>query len=198
MEWGVGVSTYVERDCRKEVHTAVALSNSEGQTAGGTRERQRRALATTPQGAGRVGVTKKAENFTNCWWLYECIVQRTTKRKKRSIKYLYKYMVALGNTWLALVCLLALLHSGRHELTAVCAFLLCAGLIAGCSAVLAVRRYCGYRSLVCAFVVCAEEAGSRSKLERKKCCRGKQKNSLGIDPKNKKNVGNYRLRRAER
>ena len=42
----------------------VELSNSEGQTAGGTRERQqRRALATTPQGAGRVGVTKKAENL---------------------------------------------------------------------------------------------------------------------------------------
>ena len=41
-----------ERDCRKEVHTesVVALSNSEGQTAGGTRER-----------AGRVGVTKKAK-----------------------------------------------------------------------------------------------------------------------------------------
>ena len=52
-----------ERDCRKEVHTVVALSNSEGQTAGGTRERQhqRRALATTPEGAGRVGVTKRAE-----------------------------------------------------------------------------------------------------------------------------------------
>ena len=45
----------MERDCRKEVHTVVALSNSEGQTAGGTCERQqRRALATTPQGAGRV------------------------------------------------------------------------------------------------------------------------------------------------
>ena len=54
----------MERDCRKEVHTVVALSNSEGQTAGGTRERQqRRELATTPQGAGRVGVTKKAENL---------------------------------------------------------------------------------------------------------------------------------------
>ena len=49
---------YAERDCRKEVHTAVvALSNSVGQTAGGTRERQqRRALATTPEGAGRAGV----------------------------------------------------------------------------------------------------------------------------------------------
>ena len=46
------VCTHVERDCRKEVHTesVVALSNSEGQTAGGTRER-----------AGRVGVTKKAK-----------------------------------------------------------------------------------------------------------------------------------------
>ena len=51
MEWGVGVRTYVERDCRKEVHIVVALSNSEGQTAGGTRERQqRRALATTYTG----------------------------------------------------------------------------------------------------------------------------------------------------
>ena len=29
-----------KRDCRKKVHTVVALSNSEGQTAGGTRERQ--------------------------------------------------------------------------------------------------------------------------------------------------------------
>ena len=48
---GIAVCTYAERDCRKEVHTesVVALSNSEGQTAGGTRER-----------AGRVGVTKKA------------------------------------------------------------------------------------------------------------------------------------------
>ena len=51
---GIAVCTYAERDCRKEVHTesVVALSNSEGQTAGGTRER-----------AGRVGVTKKAENL---------------------------------------------------------------------------------------------------------------------------------------
>ena len=61
---GIAVCTYAERDCRKEVHTVVALSNSEGQTAGGTRERQQiRALVTTPQGAGRVGVTKKAENL---------------------------------------------------------------------------------------------------------------------------------------
>ena len=57
MELGVGVRTYVERDCSKELHTVVALSNIEGQTAGGTREgQQRRALATTPQGARRVGV----------------------------------------------------------------------------------------------------------------------------------------------
>ena len=37
---------------RKYTQSVVALSNSEGQTAGGTRER-----------AGRVGVTKKAENL---------------------------------------------------------------------------------------------------------------------------------------
>ena len=54
----------MERDCRKEVHTVVVLSNSEGQTAGGTRERQqRRALATTPEGAGRGGVTKMADKL---------------------------------------------------------------------------------------------------------------------------------------
>ena len=79
-------------------HSSSALQQRRTDGRRYTRETQRRALATTPQGAGRVGVTKKAENFTNCWWLYECIVQRTTKRKKRSIKYLYKYMVALGNT----------------------------------------------------------------------------------------------------
>ena len=46
---GISVCTYAERDRRKEVHTesVVALSNSEGQTVGGTRGR-----------AGRVGVTK--------------------------------------------------------------------------------------------------------------------------------------------
>ena len=79
-------------------------------------------------------------------------------------------MVALGNTGLALVCVLALSlsHSGRHERTAVCGLLLCVGPIAGCSAVLAVRRYCGYRSLVCAFVVCAEEAGSKTKKKEKR------------------------------
>ena len=54
----------MERDCRKEVHTVVVLSNSEGQTAGGTRERQqRRALATTPEGAGRGSVTKMADKL---------------------------------------------------------------------------------------------------------------------------------------
>ena len=55
---GIAVCTYAERDCRKEVHTesVVALTNSEGQTAGGTRER-----------AGRVGVT----SGTNIHgWLY--------------------------------------------------------------------------------------------------------------------------------
>ena len=54
MVCGISVCTYAERDCRKEVHTesVVALSNIEGQTAGGTRER-----------AGRVGVTKKGKNL---------------------------------------------------------------------------------------------------------------------------------------
>ena len=54
-------------------------------------------------------------------------------------------------------CLLALSHSGRHESATVCTLLLCSGPIEGCSLVLAVRRYCAFRSLVCAYVVCAEE-----------------------------------------
>ena len=70
-------------------------------------------------------------------------------------------MLVLG-TWLVSAttpdllfhaCLLALSHSGRHESTTdstVCALLLCAGPIEGCSAVRAVRRYYGFRSLVCA------------------------------------------------
>ena len=45
-------------------------------------------------------------------------------------------------------CLLALSYSGRYELTTVCTLLLCAGPIEGCSAVLAVRKYCGFRSWV--------------------------------------------------
>ena len=74
-------------------------------------------------------------------------------------------MVTIGNTWLALVCLLALSNSGRHERTAERSLLLCAGPIAGCFAVLAVRRYCcGFRWLVCASMVCAEEAGSKTEL----------------------------------
>ena len=55
-------------------------------------------------------------------------------------------------------CLPALSHSGRHEHTTLFALLLCAGPIEGCSAVLAVRRYCsGLRSLVCTFVWCAQK-----------------------------------------
>ena len=65
-----------KRDCRKKVHTVVALSNSEGQTAGGTRERQqRRALATAPEGAGRVGVTKKAEKLQRIFFLFSLLGQ---------------------------------------------------------------------------------------------------------------------------
>ena len=47
--------------------------------------------------------------------------------------------------------------------TAVCTLLLCAGPIEGCAAVLAVRRYCGFRSLVCAFVVFRRKAGKKTK-----------------------------------
>ena len=70
------------------------------------------------------------------------------KRKKRNKK---------SRTWLSATlyllfhaCLLALSHSGRHERITACTLLLCAGPIEGCSAVLAVRRYYGFRSLVCA------------------------------------------------
>ena len=55
-------------------------------------------------------------------------------------------MVALGDTFVALVCVLALSHSGRYERAAACTLLLCAGSIAGCSAVLAMRRYYCYES----------------------------------------------------
>ena len=58
-----------------------------------------------------------------------------------------------------LVCWLLrcrILLSGRHELAAVCTLLLCARPVAGC-AVLVVRRYRGYGSLVCAFTLrCAQ------------------------------------------
>ena len=60
-----------KRDCRKKVHTVVALSNSEEQTAGGTRGQQRRALATTPEGAGRAGVTKKADKLQRIFYTQE-------------------------------------------------------------------------------------------------------------------------------
>ena len=40
----------------------------------------------------------------------------------------------------------------------------CAGPIEGCSPVLAVRRYCGFRNLVCAFVVFRRKAGSKTNL----------------------------------
>ena len=53
-------------------------------------------------------------------------------------------------------CML-LSNSGRHKRTTVWTLLLCSGPIEGCSLVLAVRRYCAFRSLVCAYVVCAEE-----------------------------------------
>ena len=54
----------LQKGSTHRVVVLIVLSNSEGQTAGGTRERQqRRALATTPEGAGREGVTKKADKL---------------------------------------------------------------------------------------------------------------------------------------
>ena len=63
-------------------------------------------------------------------------------------------MARLSNTWLALACLLACVvaiwSTRKNYCTLVCTLLLCAGPIEGCSAVFAVRRYYGFRSLVCA------------------------------------------------
>ena len=99
------------------------------------------------------------------------------EEKKQNTCLYYSYMVALGNTWLY-SCLLGCVVA----LWSICTLLICAGPVAGYSAVLAVRRYCGYRSLICAFVLWAE-AGSKAKQEKeKKGKRGKQKNSLRIDP----------------
>ena len=67
------------------------------------------------------------------------------------------------------VCLLALSQSDRHESTTVCTLLLCAGPIEGCSAVLAVRRYYGFRSLVCASW-CSEEETQVQKLKLRCLC----------------------------
>ena len=78
--------------------------------------------------------------------------------------------MVLGNTWFALhACLLALSHSGRHERTTVWTLLLCAGPIEDCFPVLAVRRYCGSRNVVCACVVCAEEEKQVRKPKLRGC-----------------------------
>ena len=80
-------------------------------------------------------------------------------------------------------CLLACCRtqlSGRHDPFVVCTLRLCAGPTAGFLAVLAVRRYSGYRSLVCAFTyfaVCAQAAGSETNKKR------------GIDGNKKKKRG---------
>ena len=79
-------------------------------------------------------------------------------------------MVALGGTF-GLVCFLRcrglvdtnvlLLHQG-------CTVLFCVGPIAGCSAVLAVGRYCVFGSLVCDSVLCAKEAQVQEQKKGKK------------------------------
>ena len=91
--------------------------------------------------------------------------EQTTKKKKQ--KYSIGFSATLDLLFRA--CLLALSNSGRHERTAVCTVPLGSGPIEGCSAVLAVRRYCACRWLVCAFVVCAE-AGSKIQLLGCLCC----------------------------
>ena len=97
-------------------------------------------------------------------------IHKASKRKKRDIK---NWILVLG-TWLVSAApdllfhayLLALLHSGRHESTTVCFLLLCAGPIEGCSAVhvLAVRRYYGFRSLVCASWCSEQKKVQKQKL----------------------------------
>ena len=95
---------------------------------------------------------------------------------------------ALGITGLALICLLALPLPGQHERTAVRSLLVCAGPIAGCPAVLVVRSYCGYGSLVFAFVVCTEasEKVKKTKTKRRKRKKyeriTKKQSTVVIDP----------------
>ena len=110
--------------------------------------------------------------------------------------------------------LLALLHFGRHERTIVWTLLLCGGPIEGCSLVLAVRRHFGFRSLVCACVVCAEEKKTKKaknfgkvlfpNKESKELREGsfpqqrKQRTSgTSFSPTTNFLVGNYGLRRVE-
>ena len=86
-----------------------------------------------------------------------------------------------------LACIVALWPTRTYCCTRnhipVCALLLCAGPIAGCSAVLAVRIYCcGYRSLVCGFVVWAEASSKPKPKKGKKKQKKREKNSPGIDP----------------
>ena len=80
-------------------------------------------------------------------------------------------MARLSNNWLALSCLLACVAAlwSTRKYYAVCTLLLCAGPIEGCSAVLAVRRYYGFRSLVCASW-CSEEEKQVQKQKLRCLC----------------------------
>ena len=91
--------------------------------------------------------------------------------------------MALGNTSALLVCSLALRHSNGHQRRALRSLLLCARAIAGCFAVLLLRRYRGHRSLVCALVACAEEAGFQAKRTTK----------LSKEKKENKNTATLRI-----
>ena len=100
--------------------------------------------------------------------------------------------MALGNTWLALSCLLALSHSGRHERMYYCinSAALCRA-IEGCSLALAVRK-----TLVAfgASFVPAWCAHKRSRFKKKK----KAKNFGKVLFPTNNFIGNYGLRRVER
>ena len=85
---------------------------------------------------------------------YEYVNKKKNQRNLQKPKT--RAWLSATRDFLFYACLLALSHSGRHERTTLCTSLLCAGPIEGCSGVLAVRGYYGFRSLVCASW-CSEE-----------------------------------------
>ena len=113
------------------------------------------------------------------------MIQRTAATEGKRIKLPY-IMVTLDNTGSCLrSCVVALsrLVDMNILLYQVCTLLLCEGPIAGCSAVLAVRRYCcSYRSLVPSL----RAVRKRNRLKNKKKANFKTRTTIsspGIDPK---------------
>ena len=117
----------------------------------------------------------------SCWWLYDHALLKEQKQRGKKgqnilVRAWWRSVKHLSSAGLRCRTLL----SGRHERTAVCTLLFGAGLIAGYSAVLAVRR--SWVAIVASSVhslpVCAEGAGSKTKKTNKK---GKH-NRSGIGP----------------